>query len=83
MKVVGIICEYNPLHFGHWYHIQKARELSGCDAIMCIQAGNFTQRGEPAVTNKYVRARMALEIIIIMNMNSNILLPLINIQHSD
>jgi len=61
MKICAIICEYNPLHFGHWYHIQKAKELSGCDAVMCIQAGNFTQRGEPAVTNKYVRARMALE----------------------
>lgn len=61
MKICAIICEYNPLHFGHLYHIQKARELSGCDAVMCIQAGNFTQRGEPAITNKYVRARMALE----------------------
>jgi predicted nucleotidyltransferase len=61
MKICAIICEYNPLHYGHLYHIQKAKELSGCDSIMCIQAGNFTQRGEPAVTNKYVRARMALE----------------------
>jgi predicted nucleotidyltransferase len=61
MKICAIICEYNPLHYGHLYHIQKARELSGCDAVMCIQAGNFTQRGEPAITNKYVRARMALE----------------------
>lgn len=61
MKICAIICEYNPLHYGHLYHIEKARELSGCDAIMCIQAGNFTQRGEPAITNKYVRARMAME----------------------
>ena len=61
MKICAIICEYNPLHYGHLYHIQKAKELSGCDAIMCIQAGNWTQRGEPAITNKYVRARMALE----------------------
>lgn len=61
MKICAIICEYNPLHYGHWYHIQKAKELSGCDAIMCIQVGNFTQRGEPAIANKYVRARMALE----------------------
>ena len=61
MKICAIICEYNPLHYGHLYHIQKAKELSGCDAVMCIQAGNFTQRGEPAITNKYVRARMALE----------------------
>lgn len=61
MKICAIICEYNPLHYGHLYHIQKAKELSGCDAVMCIQVGNFTQRGEPAITNKYVRARMALE----------------------
>lgn len=61
MKICAIICEYNPLHYGHLYHIQKAKELSGCDAIMCIQAGNFTQRGEPAISNKYLRARMALE----------------------
>ncbi len=61
MKICAIICEYNPLHYGHFYHIQKAKELSGCDAVMCIQAGNFTQRGEPAITNKYVRARMAIE----------------------
>ena len=61
MKICAIICEYNPLHYGHLYHIQKAKELSGCDAVMCIQAGNFTQRGEPAISNKYVRSRMALE----------------------
>ena len=41
MKICAIICEYNPLHYGHLYHIQKAKELSGCDAVMCIQAGNF------------------------------------------
>ncbi len=61
MKICAIICEYNPLHYGHLYHIQRAKELSGCDAVMCIQAGNFTQRGEPAISNKYLRARMALE----------------------
>lgn len=61
MKICAIICEYNPLHYGHLYHIEKAKELSGCDTVMCIQAGNFTQRGEPAVANKYVRSRMALE----------------------
>ena len=61
MKICAIICEYNPFHYGHLYHIQKAKELSGADGIMCIQSGNFTQRGEPAVTNKFVRASMALE----------------------
>ncbi len=61
MKICAIICEYNPFHYGHLYNIQKAKELSGADAVMCILGGNFTQRAEPAVTNKYARATMALE----------------------
>ena len=61
MKICAIICEYNPLHYGHLRHIQESKELSGADAIMCIMAGNFCQRGEPAIVNKYVRARMALD----------------------
>ena len=61
MKICAIICEYNPLHYGHLKHIQESKELSGADAIMCIMAGNFCQRGEPALINKYVRARMALD----------------------
>ena len=61
MKICAIICEYNPLHYGHLYHIEKAKELTNCDAVMCIQAGNFTQRGEPAIANKYVRSCMAIE----------------------
>lgn len=60
MKVCAIICEYNPFHFGHWYHIQKAKELSGCDAVLCIMSGNFTQRAEPTIADKFVRASMAL-----------------------
>lgn len=61
MNLCAIICEYNPLHYGHLYHIQKSKELSGADGIICILSGNFTQRGEPTVCNKYVRATMALE----------------------
>ncbi len=61
MKICAIICEYNPFHYGHLYNIEKARELSGADAVMCILGGNFTQRAEPAIANKYVRATMALE----------------------
>ena len=60
MKICAIICEYNPFHFGHWYHIQKAKELSGCDAVLCIMSGNFTQRAEPTISDKFVRASMAL-----------------------
>ncbi len=61
MKICAIICEYNPFHYGHLYNIQKAKELSGADGVMCILGGNFTQRAEPAVANKYIRATMALE----------------------
>lgn len=61
MNLCAIICEYNPLHYGHLYHIQKSKELSNADGILCILSGNFTQRGEPTVCNKYVRATMALE----------------------
>lgn len=60
MKICAIICEYNPFHYGHLYHIQKAKELSGCDAVLCIMSGNFTQRAEPTIADKYVRASMAL-----------------------
>ena len=61
MNICAIICELNPFHYGHLYIVQRAKELSGADAMMCIQSGHFTQRGEPAVTNKYVRSRMAIE----------------------
>ncbi len=60
MKICAIICEYNPLHDGHVYHIKKAKELSGCDKLICIMSGSFTQRGIPAVTGKYFRAKLAV-----------------------
>ena len=54
MKICGIICEYNPFHNGHIYHIEEAKRRSGADAIVCILGEHFTQRGEAAV--KRVRA---------------------------
>lgn len=60
MKTAGIIAEYNPFHAGHRYHIEKTRELSGADFVVAVMSGNFVQRGEPAVTDKYMRAEMAL-----------------------
>lgn len=61
MKVVGIIAEYNPLHFGHTYQLQKARELYGSDAaIVAVMSGDFVQRGEPAIVSKWVRTQAAL-----------------------
>lgn len=59
--VLGIIAEFNPLHNGHCYFIDQARKLGDFSAIICAMSGNFVQRGEAAICNKWVRARMALE----------------------
>lgn len=61
MNVTGIIVEYNPLHNGHVYHISKTKELTGCDYIVGVMSGNFVQRGEPALVNKWARTKMALK----------------------
>ncbi|PYG87610.1 putative nucleotidyltransferase [Ruminiclostridium sufflavum DSM 19573] len=61
MKVLGIIAEYNPFHNGHKYHLEQSKELTGCDAVVCAMSGNFIQRGEPAVINKFARADIALQ----------------------
>lgn len=62
MKVVGIIAEYNPFHLGHAYQIQKAHELFGEDAaIVAVMSGSFVQRGEPAITSKWIRTQAALQ----------------------
>ncbi|MBO5102709.1 MAG: nucleotidyltransferase family protein, partial [Clostridia bacterium] len=60
MKICAIICEYNPFHNGHKFHIQESLKQSGCDAVLCIMGGNFSQRGEPTLVEKYTRAEMAI-----------------------
>lgn len=60
MKAVGLVTEYNPFHNGHLYHLNKAMELTGADISVAVMSGDFVQRGEPAVLDKYVRASMAL-----------------------
>ena len=61
MKVTGIIVEYNPFHNGHKYHLQQARKLTECDVLVAICSGNFVQRGQPAIIDKWVRAKAAVE----------------------
>ena len=61
MKTTAIIAEYNPFHNGHLYQLNEARARSGADYIVIIMSGNFVQRGEPALIDKYARTRMALE----------------------
>lgn len=60
MKSCGIIVEYNPFHNGHQYHAQQARLLSNADVVIAIMSGNFLQRGEPAILDKWTRAEEAL-----------------------
>lgn len=60
MKVAAIICEYNPFHYGHKYLIEKTREV-GATHIAAVMSGSFTQRGDLAVFDKYIRAKTALE----------------------
>lgn len=60
MKVVGIIAEYNPFHNGHAYQIRYAKEELGADYVIVAMSGPFTQRGTPALFDKYSRASHAL-----------------------
>ena len=60
MKIAVIIAEFNPFHKGHEYLIQQTRELTDCTHIVVIQTGNFTQRGEPAIIEKHLRAESAI-----------------------
>ena len=60
MRITGIIAEYNPLHNGHIYHMSEARRLSEADGIVAVMSGNFVQRGEPALADKYLRTKAAL-----------------------
>lgn len=60
MNVVGIIAEYNPFHEGHTYQIQKAKEQCGAEFAVVVMNGDFVQRGEPAIFDKYTRTKEAL-----------------------
>ena len=60
MKLAGIICEYNPFHKGHFYHIEETRKKTGCDGIIAVMSGNFVQRGEGAIFEKHLRAKTAI-----------------------
>lgn len=60
MKVVGIVSEYNPFHNGHKYHLEFSKELCTAEYSVTIMSGSFLQRGEPALFDKWSRARMAV-----------------------
>ena len=60
LKAAGITAEYNPLHNGHVYHISETRRATGCDAVVVAMSGDYVQRGEPAIMDKWERAEHAL-----------------------
>lgn len=59
-KILGIISEYNPFHLGHLYHLEKSKEIVNPDYTVAIMSGNFVQRGDTAIIDKWSRAEMAL-----------------------
>lgn len=61
MKIAAIITEYNPFHLGHEWQLQAIRRQFGADcAVVAVMSGCFTQRGEPALLDKWTRTRMAI-----------------------
>lgn len=60
MKITAVICEYNPFHKGHEYHIQKIKEAYPHNLVVAIMSGNFVQRGDVAVFDKHTRANAAI-----------------------
>lgn len=55
-----IISEYNPFHFGHLYHLNESISQTNADFKIAIISGNFVQRGEPSIINKWEKAKVAL-----------------------
>ena len=61
MRATGIICEYNPLHNGHLYHLKETKKLTKDSVIIIILGGNFLQRGNMSIINKIDKTKLALE----------------------
>lgn len=61
MNILGIVAEYNPFHNGHLYHLQNALAQTNADFVVVAMSGNFIQRGEPALINKFIRANVAVK----------------------
>lgn len=61
MNVTGIIVEYNPFHNGHIKHIKEARKITNADILIAITSGNFTQRGDISIIDKFDKTKTALK----------------------
>lgn len=61
MKVLGLVAEYNPFHYGHKYHLQKSLSYTNTDYSIAVMSGSFVQRGEPSFVDKWTKAKMAVK----------------------
>ena len=59
--ILGIVSEYNPFHNGHLYHLNYSKKVTKSDFTIAVMSGNFTQRGDSALVDKWTRAEMALK----------------------
>ena len=59
MDFVGVVCEYNPFHNGHEYHLRESLLRTKAEGVVCVMSGDFVQRGEAAIYSKYARAEAA------------------------
>ncbi len=59
--MIGVVAEYNPFHNGHAYQIAEIKKVFPAEEIVAVMSGSFTQRGEPAILDKWTRARLAVE----------------------
>ena len=59
-RVLGIIAEYNPFHNGHLYQIEEAKKQTGADYVVAVISGNFAQRGDTSLVNKWIKTEMAI-----------------------
>lgn len=64
MVSIGIICEYNPFHNGHLYHINKIKEMFPDSIIICVMSSNFVERGEVSIINKWDKTKIALDNMV-------------------
>ena len=62
MQIIGIICEYNPFHNGHLYHLKKIKEMYPDSLIILVLNGYFLERGEISILSKEDKTKVALEM---------------------
>ena len=61
MKVLGLVTEYNPFHFGHKHHLEYSKKALNSTHTLIVMSSSFVQRGEPAFLDKWTRAKMAID----------------------